>query len=88
MGNGNVGVVVVNPINTMSFLFGKNEFWSLSGGTVEPMAAMSLSISGMSGASLAMQENIGTGEVFGQFALNGNHITTTSCEQSLAPIES
>jgi alpha-L-fucosidase 2 len=82
MGNGNVGVVVVNPINTMSFLFGKNEFWSLSGGTVEPMAAMSLSISGMSGASFAMQENIGTGEVFGQFALSGKQITTTSWMQA------
>ena len=32
MGNGNLGVVVVNPINTMTFLLGKNEFWSLSGG--------------------------------------------------------
>jgi alpha-L-fucosidase 2 len=82
MGNGNVGVVVVNPIDTMSFLFGKNEFWSLSGGTVEPMAAMSLSVSGMSGASFAMQENIGTGEVCGQFALNGNQITTTSWMQA------
>ncbi len=40
MGNGNLGVVVVNPINTKTFLLGKNEFWSLSGGQVEPMASM------------------------------------------------
>jgi alpha-L-fucosidase 2 len=78
LGNGNLGVVVINPISTMTFLLGKNEFWSLSGGQVEPMASMSLSIPGMSGASFAMQENIYTGTVTGQFALNGNEIQTNS----------
>jgi alpha-L-fucosidase 2 len=78
MGNGNLGVVVVNPINTMTFLLGKNEFWSFSGGQVEPMASMALSIPGMSGASFAMQENIYTGTVTGQFTLNGNEIQTNS----------
>ena len=78
MGNGNLGVVVVNPINTMTFLLGKNEFWSLNGGQVEPMASMSLSIPGMSGASFAMQENIYTGTVTGQFTLGGNEIQTNS----------
>jgi alpha-L-fucosidase 2 len=80
MGNGNLGVVVVNPINTMTFLLGKNEFWSLNlnVGQVEPMASMALSIPGMSGASFAMMENIYTGTVTGQFALNGNQIQTTS----------
>jgi hypothetical protein len=78
LGNGNVGVVIVNPINTMTFLLGKNEFWSLAGGQVEPMASMALSIPGMSGASFAMQENIYTGTVTGQFTLNGNQIQTTS----------
>jgi alpha-L-fucosidase 2 len=78
MGNGNLGVVVVNPINTMTFLLGKNEFWSLSGGQVEPMASMALSIPNMSGASFAMQENIYTGTVTGQFSLNGNEIQTNS----------
>jgi uncharacterized protein involved in high-affinity Fe2+ transport len=78
MGNGNLGVVVVNPINTMTFLLGKNEFWSLSGGQVEPMASMALSIPGMSGASFAMQQNIYTGTVTGQFTLSGNEIQTNS----------
>ena len=78
MGNGNLGVVVVNPINTMTFLLGKNEFWSLNGGQVEPMASMSLSIPGMSGASFAMQQNIYTGTVTGQFTLSGNEIQTNS----------
>lgn len=78
MGNGNLGVVVVNPINTMTFLLGKNEFWSLNGGQVEPMASMALSIPSMSGASFAMQENIYTGTVTGQFTLNGNEIQTNS----------
>jgi len=78
LGNGNLGVVIVNPINTMTFLLGKNEFWSLNGGQVEPMASMALSIPGMSGASFAMQENIYTGTVTGQFSLNGNKIQTTS----------
>jgi hypothetical protein len=74
MGNGNLGVVVINPINAMIFLLGKKEFWSLAGGKVEPMASMSLSIPNMSGTSFAMQENIYTGT--GQFVLNGNHIQT------------
>ena len=78
MGNGNLGVVIVNPINTMTFLLGKNEFWSLNGGQVEPMASMALSIPTMSGASFAMQENIYTGTVAGQFSLNGNEIQTNS----------
>jgi alpha-L-fucosidase 2 len=78
LGNGNLGVVIVNPINTMTFLLGKNEFWSLSGGQVEPMASMALSIPGMAGASFAMQENIYTGTVTGQFTLNGNEIQTNS----------
>jgi alpha-L-fucosidase 2 len=78
MGNGNLGVVVVNPINTMTFLLGKNEFWSLNGGQVEPMASMALSIPGMAGASFAMQQNIYTGTVTGQFTLSGNEIQTTS----------
>jgi len=78
LGNGNLGVVVVNPINTLTFLLGKNEFWSLSGGQVEPMASLSLSIPGMSGASFAMQQNIYTGTVTGQFTLNGNEIQTNS----------
>ena len=78
LGNGNLGVVVVNPINTMTFLLGKNEFWSLSGGQVEPMASMALSIPGMSSASFAMQQNIYTGTVTGQFTLNGNEIQTNS----------
>ena len=42
------------------------------------MASMSLSIQGMSGASFAMQENIYTGTVTGQFTLNGDEIQTNS----------
>jgi len=78
MGNGNLGVVVVNPINTMTFLLGKNDFWSLAGGQVEPMASMALSIPTMAGASFAMQQNIYTGTVTGQFTLSGNQIQTNS----------
>ena len=78
MGNGNLGVEVLNPINTLTFLLGKNEFWSLSGGQVEPMATMSLSIPTMAGASFAMQQNIYTGTVTGQFTLSGNEIQTNS----------
>jgi alpha-L-fucosidase 2 len=39
---------------------------------------MALSIPGMNGASFAMQENIYTGTVTGQFTLNGNEIQTNS----------
>jgi hypothetical protein len=82
MGNGDVGVVVINGIGNMSFILNKNEFWSLSQGVRKAMANLNLSIPGMSGASFAMQENIFKGTVAGQFSLNGNEIQTTSWMQA------
>ena len=82
MGNGDVGVVVLNGISNMQFVLNKNEFWSLSQGHRKAMAYMNLSIPGMSGASFAMQQNLFPGTVTGQFSLSGNEIQTTSWMQS------
>ena len=82
LGNGDVGVAVLGGIDAMTFILSKTEFWSLSQATVKAMARLSLSIPGMAGASYAMTESIGTGEVTGNFSLNGNTIATTSWVQA------
>jgi len=82
LGNGDVGVAVLGTIDAMTFILHKTEFWSLAGLTVKAMARLSLSIPGMAGASYAMTENIGTGEVTGNFNLNGNAIATKSWVQA------
>jgi len=82
LGNGNVGVLILNNIDTMTFILHKTEFWSLSAGQVKAMARMSLSIPGMSGASYSMQEYLATGEVSGNFTSGGNKITTNSWVQA------
>lgn len=88
LGNGDLGVVVLGTIDAMKFVLGKNEFWSLATSgtgavtTVKAMASLSLAIPGMTGASYAMTENVGTGIVSGTFALNGNSIATTSWVQA------
>jgi hypothetical protein len=82
LGNGDVGVVVLGTIDAMTFILGKNEFWSLNQGTVKAMARLSVSIPGMQGASYAMTENIGSGQVTGKFTHNGNTIQTTSWVQA------
>ena len=82
LGDGDVGVVVLGSIDAMTFVLGKNEFWSLGSGTVKAMARLSLAIPGMSGASYAMTESIGSGEVTGTFTANGGTIATTSWVQA------
>ncbi len=82
LGNGDVGVVVLGTVDATKFILGKNEFWSLAGGAVKAMATESVSIPGMKGASYAMTESIGTGQVTGKFTLNGNTINTTSWVQA------
>jgi alpha-L-fucosidase 2 len=82
LGNGDLGVVLMNNIDTMSFVFNKNEFWSLTQGVRKAMFTMSLAIPGMAGASYLTQEDLATGTVYGQFALGGNQITTRSWVQA------
>jgi alpha-L-fucosidase 2 len=82
LGNGDLGVAVLGNVDAMTFILGKNEFWSLSQGSVKAMARLSLSIPGMAGASYAMTERIGTGQVAGTFAVGGNTLTTTSWVQA------
>jgi hypothetical protein len=82
LGNGDLGVAVLGTIDAMTFILSKTEFWSLSQLTAKAMSRLSLSIPGMSGASYAMTESIGTGEVTGTFSLAGNTIATTSWVQA------
>ena len=88
LGNGDVGVVVLGTVDATTFILGKNEFWSLATSgvgavtTVKAMATLSVSIPGMQGASYAMTENIGSGQVTGTFGLNGSTIQTTSWVQA------
>jgi alpha-L-fucosidase 2 len=82
MGNGDVGVSVLGTIDAMTFVLGKNEFWSLADGHLKAMARLSLAIPGMSGASYSMTESIGSGEVTGTFASGGDTIETKSWVQA------
>lgn len=82
LGNGDVGVAILNNIDAMTFILGKNEFWSLNDRTVKAMVRQSLAIPGMAGASYSVTEDIPLGEVNGTFTLNGNTITTKSWVQA------
>ena len=82
LGNGDVGVAVIGNIDAMTFILGKNEFWSLNDRTVKAMARMSVAVSGMSGASYSMTEDIAKAEVNGTFGSGGATITTKSWVQA------
>ncbi len=82
LGNGDVGVSILNGIDTMTFILHKNEFWSLAEGRVKAMVRMALSIPTMAGASYAMSEDIGPGEVTGMFKLGADTLSTKSWVQA------
>ena len=82
LGNGDLGVAILNGIDTMTFVLHKTEFWSLAEGRVKAMARVSLSIPDMTGASYAMSENIGSADVTGSFALGGDTIATKTWVQA------
>ena len=82
LGNGDLGVAILNGIDTLTFILHKTEFWSLSEGSVKAMARVSLSIPGMAGASYSMSENIGPADVSGSFELAGDTITTKTWVQA------
>jgi alpha-L-fucosidase 2 len=82
MGNGDVGVSVIGTIDAMTFVLGKNEFWSLADGHLKALARLSLAIPGMSGASYSMTESIGPAEVTGTFASGANTLETRSWVQA------
>jgi hypothetical protein len=82
MGNGDLGVAIFGGIEAMTFNLNKNEFWSLSEGRVKAMERLTLTIPGMAGASYAMTEELGLGEVTGTFTLGSQTITTKSWVQA------
>jgi alpha-L-fucosidase 2 len=82
LGNGDLGVAVLNNVDAMTFILHKNEFWSLADARVKAMARLSLAIPDMAGASYAMTEDIGPAEVNGTFALSGNTIRTKTWVQA------
>ena len=82
LGNGDLGVSILNGIDAMTFVLEKNEFWSLAEGSMKAMARVSLSIPDMQGASYSMSENIGVADVTGTFALGNEQITTKTWVQA------
>jgi len=82
LGNGDVGVAILGSIDNMTFALQKNEFWSLSGGTVRAMARLSLAIPELSGASYTMSERLGDAEVTGSFSLGKRKLATRSWVQA------
>ena len=82
LGNGDLGVAIFGGIDTLTFNLGKNEFWSLSQGTVKAMAQLALAIPSMAGASYTMVEDIGHGEVTGTFTAGAKTITTKTWVQA------
>ncbi|HWZ90807.1 MAG TPA: hypothetical protein VNW92_18225, partial [Polyangiaceae bacterium] len=82
LGNGDVGVAILNNIDTMTFVIDKNEFWSLSGTHVLSMARLTLAIPSLAGASYSMQERVGQAEVTGSFKNSNNALTTRSWVQA------
>ncbi|HTA88577.1 MAG TPA: hypothetical protein VK745_03345 [Polyangiaceae bacterium] len=82
LGNGDLGVSMQNNIDTLTFILGKNEFWSLSGGSVKAMARLALAIPGMANATYSAKEDIGPAEVNGSFVSNGQTITSKSWVQA------
>jgi len=82
LGNGDLGVAILNSIDTMTFILHKTEFWSLAERRVKAMARVSLSIPGMTGSSYSMSENIGSADVTGSFELGGDAIITKTWVQA------
>jgi alpha-L-fucosidase 2 len=82
IGNGDLGVSVIGTIDALTFVLGKNEFWSLADGHLKAMARLSLAIPGMAGASYSMTENIEPAEVTGSFASASDTIKTKSWVQA------
>ena len=82
MGNGDLGVAIFGGIDAMTFNLNKNEFWSLGEGRVKAMERLTLAIPGMAGASYAMNEELGLGEVMGTFTVGGRTIATKSWVQA------
>jgi alpha-L-fucosidase 2 len=82
LGNGDVGVAILNDIDTMTFVIDKNEFWTLSGGAVRSMARLSLAIPSLAGASYSMQQRLGQAEVTGSFKAGSGALTTRSWVQA------
>jgi alpha-L-fucosidase 2 len=81
LGNGDLGVSILNGIDAMTFVLGKNEFWTLEG-SVKAMARVSLSIPSMQGSSYSMSQNIGPADVTGTFALGEDTIVTKTWVQA------
>jgi len=78
LGNGNLGVALLGNIDAMTFVLGKNEFWSLEESKVKAMCRLNLSVPGMAGAAYHMEQDLVKAEVTGLFGRNGNSVTTRS----------
>jgi alpha-L-fucosidase 2 len=82
LGNGDLGVAIFGGLDAFTLNLHKNEFWSLGEAKVKAMARVALAIPGMAGASYAMSQELGVGEVSGTFTLGGNKVTTRTWVQA------
>ena len=82
LGNGDLGVSILNGIDTMTFVLNKNEFWSLAEGSMKAMARVSLSIPDMQGSSYSMRQNIGPADATGTFKLGDDELLTKTWVQA------
>jgi hypothetical protein len=82
LGNGDLGVAILGGIDAFTLNLHKNEFWSLSQGTVKAMARLTMSASSLAGASYSMTEQIGVGEIAGAFTAGARTVTTRTWVQA------
>jgi hypothetical protein len=82
LGNGDLGVAMLGSVDALTFILHKNEFWSLSGGSVKAMARLGLALPDLAGASYSVTEELGTGELTGTFTAGGKTLTLRSWVQA------
>ncbi len=78
LGNGDVGVAVGGSISDQTFYIGKNDFFSSSSESIEPLGRIVLALPNMAGASYHVVQNIAQAQVDGTYALNGDTVSATS----------
>ncbi len=76
LGNGDLGAAIMGNLDAMTFILGKNEFWSLKEGRVKALGRLNILVPAMAGASYRMEENIASANVTGTFSKGPETITT------------
>jgi len=78
IGNGDIGIVLGGPPESLTYYIGKSDFWGIERGAITAVGKLSLSIPALSGASYHVEENIGPATVTGKFTLADGHELSVS----------